>query len=222
MLAKGNGRRRAGEKNHQILEHGGGALIDELLGFGVSIPGLGDVTVGGDQAVADKKSCAGNARANDRTLIRESDLIDAVNVADGIAIAVQDDGGHGLVLLELLDLRGQFMNLILRGRWGRSAECRGGRVVVDHGEGSQEQHDSQDGLHHLLPAIADDAGRLRLAWASSSRGLVDLGFGHECRERPRNHSKSFCFQPVRALHAGYRRTWSSLSSSVWRRDLLRY
>ncbi len=103
-----------GKKMTKILEHGSGALIDELLSFGVSVPGFGDVTVGGDESGADKKSCAGNAGANDRPLVGESDLIDAVDVADGIAIAVQDGGGHGLILLQSLDLRSQFMNLILK------------------------------------------------------------------------------------------------------------
>ena len=66
------------------------------------------------EAVADEKSCAGNAGANDGTLVRKADLIDAVNVSDGIAVAIQDHGGHGLVLLELLDLRGEFVNLLLQ------------------------------------------------------------------------------------------------------------
>jgi hypothetical protein len=66
------------------------------------------VAVGGDQGLADiiagidndvindiisdvisnQESCAGNAGANYRTLIWETDLVDAVNVANGIAIAI--------------------------------------------------------------------------------------------------------------------------------------
>jgi hypothetical protein len=134
------------------------------------------VTVGGYQAVAHQKSCARNPRANHRTLVRETHLVDAINVADGVAIAVQHDGGHGLVLLELLDLCPQFVNLLLE--IARGLGQRGpGREIMDHGEGSQEQDDSQNGLHGLLPAIANYAGFLRVL-GFGNRGLVDLGFGH--------------------------------------------
>jgi len=153
------GRGRTGEKNHETFKHPGGSLLDEFLGLRVSVPGLGYVTVGGQQAVAHKESCARNAGANDGALVRETNLIDTVNVSDGIAVAVEHDGGHGLVLLELFDLCRQFVDLLLQIAGGL---CLGGRgsVIVDHGEGSQEEHDSHDGLHDLLPAVDDGTGFL--------------------------------------------------------------
>jgi len=153
-----HGRGRAGEKYHQALEHPGSSLVDEFLSFRVSVPGFGYMTVGGYQAVANiisnQESGAGNAGANDWTLVRESHLIDAVNVSDGIAITVEHDGGHGLVLLELFNLGREFVNLLLQIAGGLCQGSRGS-VIVDHGEGSQKEHDSHDGLHHLLPAVAD-------------------------------------------------------------------
>ena len=41
---------------------------------------------------------------------------------------------------------------------------------MDHGERAQEQHDAHDGLHHLLPAVANDAGFLRRLGFGCARG----------------------------------------------------
>src|SRR5256885_16053731 len=102
-----------------------------MLGFGISIPGLSDMAIGGEQTVGDQKACAGNSRPYGGPLIRKADLIDAVNVSDGVAVVSEDRGGHGLVLLELRYFGGKLVDFFLQiVRWRALGRCR--RVVVDH------------------------------------------------------------------------------------------
>lgn len=63
-------------------------------------------------------------------------MIDAINVTDRIAIAVEYEGGHRLLLAELFDLHSQFMNLDLQ----IVARCSLGRHrrIVNRGHRPQE------------------------------------------------------------------------------------
>src|SRR5208282_3088534 len=178
----------------------------------------GYVTVGGEQAFADEKSGARNARPYRGTLVGKTDLIHAIDVADGVAITVERRGRHGLVLLELRDLGCEFVNLLLQvvRRHGLSRP----RSVVVHQSGcSQQQHDSQYSLHHLLPVIADRVSVMRSLGVKGRRMAVFEGrtigrrrrkflglgtyfvtyvvirrFGHECRSGALGTgSKSFAF-----------------------------
>jgi len=96
--------RRSGEKNNQTFEHCRRPALYEIFRLTISIPGLGHVAVGGKQAITNEESGPGDACANGRRLIRESDLVYAVNVSDGIAIAIEHESRHGLLLLELRHL----------------------------------------------------------------------------------------------------------------------
>src|SRR5258706_12593093 len=142
--------RPTGEKDHKSFNDGGGATPDQLFGLRISPPGLGDMAVRGYQRVAYQETCAGNSCSNFRTLIREADMIDAINVTDRIAIAVEHERGHRLLLPEFFDLCRQFTNLglkivarcSLRSHWG----------IVNHGHRSEEYQSSNDQLHHAISA----------------------------------------------------------------------
>src|ERR1700683_1926536 len=112
------------------------------------------MTVGSEQAVAHEKSGARDARANRRTLVGKADLVHAVNVTDGISVPVQHQRGHRLLFLEFRYLPGELGYLATQFIRLRALRSRGG-VVVEHGHGSSQQHYSQRGLYHLLPALAD-------------------------------------------------------------------
>ena len=49
--------------------------------------------VGSQQAIADEESGTGDASANFRMVVGESDLVDAVDVSNGIAVTVQTTAG---------------------------------------------------------------------------------------------------------------------------------
>ena len=95
------GRDRGGGKIHgcgrsrkicdQLLEPGGCAFREKRIGVGVSVPGLSYVAIGGDESIGDYESGAGDSRALERLLVGKPDFINAEDVADGIAIAVQDE-----------------------------------------------------------------------------------------------------------------------------------
>jgi hypothetical protein len=72
------------------------------------------MAVGGEQALPDQKSRAGDARADLGAPIGKADLIDAVNVANRVTVVIEYRGRHGLILLQLLDLSGEFVNLLLQ------------------------------------------------------------------------------------------------------------
>jgi hypothetical protein len=159
--------RRAGEEDDQAFQHGGCAAMDQAFRLGVSIPGLGHVAIGRQQTVADEKSSSGYARANRRGLVGKTDLIDPVNIADGIAIPVEHKRWHSLLLLEFRHLLSELLHLLVQ-FIGLRALGRDRRVVAKHGCGAGQQHHGQHGLHHLLPAVAD------LDWF-----LLNLRIGHE-------------------------------------------
>ena len=167
-----------GKNTTRLSSRGGGALINQLLRFGVSVPRLGYVTVRRDQTIADEKSCAGDARANLRTLVGKSNLVDAVDVTNRISIPVQNDRRHGLLLLELLHLRGQVVNFFFK-IVRRHALNSHGSVIEDHGHGAQKQQNSQDTLDHLLPSYQGHGRILAKMYCSagsgsSGAGIVDL------------------------------------------------
>ena len=112
--------------------------------------------VGGEQSIADQKSSAGNPCPDRGWLIHETNLIYAVNVANGVPIAAEHEGGHPLLFLEFRHLLGKGMYLLLQvirlGILGR-----GRRIVVEHGYGADQQHGSEDSLNGLLPALGNFA-----------------------------------------------------------------
>src|SRR5439155_14904267 len=101
------GRGGPGKIGDQFFEPGGCALSDKRVGIRISVPGLGYVTVGGDESLRNDKSSTRDARALDRLLIRKPYLINPKNVADRVAIPVQHERRHRLLLLELFDLASQ-------------------------------------------------------------------------------------------------------------------
>ncbi len=109
------------------------------------------------------------------------------------------------------------MNLLLKVAGGLG-QRGSGRVIMDHGEGYNEQHDAQNGLHGLLPAIAHNAGFGR---GSEHPCLLDMGFGHECRWSLAKRSKSFYFSRVRNISPVRRRAWSVYLGTS-RKALLQY
>ena len=72
------------------------------------------MAVRGHQIIANDEACAGNACPNFRRMISEAYMIDAKKVTDRIAVVVEHEGGHGLLLPELFDLRSQFVDLGLQ------------------------------------------------------------------------------------------------------------
>src|ERR1700730_13358407 len=111
-------------------------------------------------------------------LVRESHLIYAVDVPDGVAIAVEYNRRHCLLLFEFLYLGSQMMDLLLQIAWRRPS-CRHRRVVVEHGQSTQQQNESQHPLHHLLPAVRNF---VRFLW---DRCFGNLAFRHEWSRAPR-------------------------------------
>jgi hypothetical protein len=65
----------------------------------------------------------------------KADVIDAVDIADGISVARQDYRGHGLLLLQLLNLRRELPDLFLK------FQFLGPRSRA----GTEEQNSSQQG-----------------------------------------------------------------------------
>src|SRR5580704_12613822 len=105
-------------------------MIDKSFGFGVAIPGFGNVPVGGQQAVSYEKSGARDARADRWRLVRKPDLIDAVDVTDGISITIQHQRRHCLLFLEFCNLLGELSYLAMQFVWLHALRS-GGRVVVE-------------------------------------------------------------------------------------------
>jgi hypothetical protein len=62
------------------------------------------VTVGGEDALGDQKTGAGDARPERRQMAGKADAVHSEHIADGIAIAIQNQSRHGFGLLELLYL----------------------------------------------------------------------------------------------------------------------
>ena len=62
------------------------------------------MAIGCHQPVCDDEAGAGNPRAQTSRLVRKSDLVDAKNVTNRIAITVQNHDGHGLFLFKKLYL----------------------------------------------------------------------------------------------------------------------
>ena len=105
---------KAGKEGEQPFQLGGGAAANQGGSFRVFIPGLGYVAVSGQQAVGNHKAGARDTNPENRVAAGKADLVDPENVADGVAIPVQDHGWHGLFLLQLLDLAGQLLHLLLQ------------------------------------------------------------------------------------------------------------
>src|SRR5207302_3270016 len=102
-----HGRGRTGKIRYQLLKRCGCALSNKRVGIHISVPRLGHVTIGGDESVRNDESSTRDARALDRLLMRKTHLINPKNVADRVAIAVEDERRHRLLLLELINLTGQ-------------------------------------------------------------------------------------------------------------------
>jgi hypothetical protein len=86
-------------------------------------------------------------------------VVDAEDVANRIAVAVQDQGGHGLLLLEQLNFVSELQHLPLQVVFLGivSAEIlwlRGGEIA-DHCGHANEQAHSEYAFEHSLPEGAD-------------------------------------------------------------------
>src|SRR5277367_5996211 len=105
------------------------------------------MTIRREQSVGDHEAGAGNAGAELRLPAGKSHVVDAEDVANGIAVAVQDEGGHGLLLLELLHFVSELLNLAFEVSFLgaiplKIVGLRGG-VVTDHRSHAHEEAHSQ-------------------------------------------------------------------------------
>src|SRR5271155_4780075 len=71
------------------------------------------MAIAGKKSVGNDEAGARNTRTELRLAAWESDVVDAENVANGIAVTVQDDGGHGLLLFQLLYFARELLHLFL-------------------------------------------------------------------------------------------------------------
>ena len=105
--------------------------------------------IGGEQAVRDHKAGSRNARSQKRCPTAKPNIVDTEDVADGVAIMIQDQGRHRLLLFQLLDLMREFLNLLFE--WVRSR----GRIVVRQQESGDEKKSHDDSLDSPLPDTTD-------------------------------------------------------------------
>ena len=124
------------------------------------------MTVRRQQSFADHEPGAGDACAQTWWLLRESYFVNAVDVADGIAITSEDTGWHVLLLLELFDLCVQFAHLLLQFTipWRR--------VVVDDDTGTQQDHNTGHGLYQPRPAFSHRVLLLIWVFVSHSHPIL--------------------------------------------------
>jgi hypothetical protein len=61
------------------------------------------MAIGREQSIGNHKTSSGNACPQLRRMAFETHLIHAENITDGVAVAIQDQGRHGLLLLQLLN-----------------------------------------------------------------------------------------------------------------------
>src|SRR5579864_5838437 len=87
------------EIRDQLFQRCSCAFCNQNVRIRVSIPRFSDVAVRGDEPVGDYETGSGNAGPLRRLLVRKPNLIYAEYVADRIAIAIQHDRGHCLLLL---------------------------------------------------------------------------------------------------------------------------
>ena len=119
-------------------------------------------------------------------------------------------------MLELLDLRREFVNLFLEIVW-RSGLGRGRPIMMDHDQGAEKEHDAQNALDHLLPSLTDLAivSLARRGVGFGSCGIGDLGFGHEYRTSALGTpNQVFCVAFVGAYNPFKPEILEWLSSSV--------
>src|SRR5204862_3350595 len=95
------------------------------------------------------KSRARNAGTQGGSLLGKSDLVNAEDVTDGIAIPVQDHGRHGLLLLQLVYLLGELLHLLMKVIVGRRP------IIVGHEPRPNEQEYRQHTLYQPLPCATD-------------------------------------------------------------------
>jgi hypothetical protein len=83
-------------------------------------------------------------------------VVDAEDVANRIAVAVQDKGGHGLLLLEQLNLVSELQHLPLQVVFFLNIipveilGLRGGEIA-DHGSHANQQAHAEYSFEHSLP-----------------------------------------------------------------------
>ena len=107
------------------------------------------MTIGGKQSIRHNKSGARNAGAQCGALLGKSDLVNAEDITNRIAVPVQDHGRHGLFLLQLVYLQGKLLYLLMK------SIGRGWPIVVAHETCPHEQEHAQHPLHQPLPGGTD-------------------------------------------------------------------
>ena len=71
------------------------------------------MTIRGYQTIGHHKAGAGDANPQRRRQSGKTHPVDPKNVANGVAVAFQNHGRHGLFLLQLLHLQGKLLDLLL-------------------------------------------------------------------------------------------------------------
>ena len=141
----------AGEKNHQLLQCAVAPRRSEVLRLGVFVPGLSDVAIGGEQGRWRRGiRCRKRGRAR-MALIGEADLIDAVNVADGIAVVVAGPWRAWPAPAVAARLRAELEHLPLEVVGFVSVEILGLRRNRDDRGHANEQADAEHTFEDSLP-----------------------------------------------------------------------
>src|SRR3984957_15901700 len=146
--------------------------MHKLFCFRISVPGFCHMPVRGKQSLAHQEPSTRYARPNCRRVVRKSNLINAVNVAHGIAVPAQHQRRHRLVSFKLRDLLRERTHLLLQIVRLRRQHSRG-RVIMKHRDSADQQRNSQYALHYLLPIFTYFA-----------RALRRFRFGHGFRTSP--------------------------------------
>ena len=74
--------RKSWEESHQLFQFRLGTLVDQGIRLGVSVPGLGNMTIGGQQPLRHHESGSGNAGPQGGPFSRHRHPVDAEDVTD--------------------------------------------------------------------------------------------------------------------------------------------
>ena len=131
------------------------------------------MAIGGQKAVGNHETGARNPHPQGRLLIGKADVVDPENVTNGVAVAVQDHGRHGLFLLQPLHHARELVHLlaeVARGRGGVRMRQKARSDERTHPQGDREQ--AQPGLAQRfarLGIIFDHEGEIGLQRAANTR-----------------------------------------------------
>ena len=157
-----------------------GATANQGAGLGVLVPGLGYMAIGGQKAVGNHETGARNPHPQGRLLIGKADVVDPENVTNGVAVAVQDHGRHGLFLLQPLHLARELVHLLAKVAGGR------GGIEMRQKARPDERTHSQADREQAQPGLAQRFARLGIIF--DHEGEIGL-------ERAAKHTEDYAAGP---------------------------